>query len=105
MLTPWDTLPDLAQNLYWFLPAKWLTKDKYDNIKNLHDFEGPVAVVMAGRDEIVPEKRTKRLYDSLLSVKKLWVFENAGHNSWPVAPELAWWKEVMDFVSGHTAEN
>lgn len=103
MLTPWDTLPDLAQNLYWYLPAKWLARDRYDNIENLGAFNGPVAVIMAADDEIVPTKRTMRFFDSLSCEKKLWVFDNAGHNSWPTAPTLVWWKEVMDFVSGQVA--
>jgi len=100
MLTPWDRLPDLAQSLYWYLPAKWLTRDKYDNVRNLRDYDGPVAVVMAGRDEVIPNVHTERLYESLPAVKKLWVFENAGHNTWPTAAGSKWWAEVMEFVSG-----
>jgi alpha-beta hydrolase superfamily lysophospholipase len=29
LFTPWDTLPDLAQTHYWYLPARWLALDKY----------------------------------------------------------------------------
>jgi hypothetical protein len=31
---------------------------------------------------------------------RLWVFQNAGHNSWPTTPDAAWWAEVLDWLSG-----
>ena len=104
MVTPWDTLPDLAQNLYWYLPVKWLIRDAYDNIINLRDFKGPIAVVMAGEDEIIPNKRTEKLFESLSENKRLWTVQNAGHNDWLRAVDETWWKEVMDFVDGGTGD-
>ena len=100
LLTPWDTLGNTAQAHYWWLPARWLTRDRYDNIRNLEEFSGPVAVIMADQDEVIPNRLTMKLYDSLKSSKRLWVFPRAGHNSWPTAPERAWWSEVMGFVTG-----
>jgi len=98
LATPWDTLPDLAQNIYWFLPVKWMVRDRYDNIGNLKEFKGPVAVIMAGEDEIIPSKRTMKLYESLGKNKRLWILENVGHNDWLAAVDNNWWREVMDFV-------
>jgi alpha-beta hydrolase superfamily lysophospholipase len=99
MLTPWDTLPALAQSIYWYLPARWLVRDRYDNVRNLREFDGPVAVVMAAQDEIVPNRHTIGLYESLPGRKKLWVFEGAGHNTWPTAADARWWAEVAAFLS------
>jgi len=99
LLTPWDSLPDLAQHMYWYLPVRLLLRDRYDNVKNLNGFEKPVAVVMAAHDEIIPARRTMRLYQSLSGPKRLWRFEYAGHNDWPVSPAEKWWNEVMRFVS------
>jgi alpha-beta hydrolase superfamily lysophospholipase len=103
MLTPWDRLPDLAQRIYWYLPARWLARDRYDNVGNLQEFPGPVAVLMADRDEVIPNAHTMRLYESLPDPKRLWVFQNAGHNSWPTAPDAGWWAEVMEWVSSPAA--
>jgi alpha-beta hydrolase superfamily lysophospholipase len=99
MFTPWDTLPNLAQTHYWYLPARWLVLDKYNNIDNLGGFEGHVAVVLAGNDEVVPVQHGKKLYDSITTNKKLWLFEGTRHNEMPVAAELPWWKEVIAFIS------
>ncbi len=99
MITPWDSLPAVAQALYWHLPLRRLVRDKYDNIRNLQAYKKPVAVVVAEQDEIIPRKNSMRLYESLTAPKQLWVFKGAGHNSWPTGPNEAWWREVMDFVS------
>ncbi len=100
LLTPWSSLPDLAQRLYWFLPARWLVKDKFDNVANLKAYRGRVAVVLAGRDEVIPLPLGQRLYESLAGTKRRWVFEGAGHNNWPADPAESWWGEVMGVVSG-----
>lgn len=100
LLTPWDSLPELAQSLYWYLPARWLTRDHYDSIGNLHTYQGRVAVIVADQDEVIPSRHAFKLYQSLSQTKRLWRFADAGHNSWPVAPEANWWREVMAFASG-----
>jgi len=60
LITPWNNLPDLAQSIYWFLPAKWLVKDRFDNAANLRDCNQPVAVLMADADEIIQISRRVR---------------------------------------------
>ena len=100
LITPWKNLPELAQSIYWFLPAKWLVKDRFDNVAHLKDFKNPVAVMMADSDEIIPNKQTMAFYEAIPSPKRLWVFQNAGHNSWPTAPQTKWWQEVTDFTGG-----
>ena len=98
LITPWNNLPALAQSIYWFLPAKWLVKDSYDNAANLKHYNKPVAVLMADSDEIIPNKQTLAFYESISTPKRLWVFKNAGHNSWPISPVEKWWREVTEFV-------
>jgi pimeloyl-ACP methyl ester carboxylesterase len=99
MITPWDSLPAVAQALYGNLPLQRLVRDKYDNVRNLQAYKKPIAVAVAEQDEIIPHANSLRLYESLAAPKRLWVFKGAGHNSWPVGPSEAWWREVMDFVS------
>jgi uncharacterized protein len=100
LITPWNNLPDLAQSIYWFLPAKLLVKDRFDNTANLQNFKNPVAVLMADADEIIPNKHTLAFYEAIRSPKRLWIFRNAGHNTWPISPNEKWWREVTDFSAG-----
>ena len=98
LFLPWDSLPEVAQNHYWYVPARWLVRDRYDSIDNLSHYSGPVAVVLAGEDEVIPIHHGQRLYAALTSPKKQWLFAGAGHNDMPLAPELAWWEEVIRFL-------
>ena len=99
LLLPWDTLAQLAQAHYWYLPARWLIRDKFNNIDNLRDYRGKVAVVLAAEDEVVPLRHGKALYEAIDTSKQLWVFDDATHNNLPIEPHLPWWGEVIDFTS------
>ena len=98
MLTPWDSLLNEARAAFPWLPVRFLLRDTYDNVANLADYKGPVAVIMAGRDEVIPNRLTERLYNSLSPPKRLWTFAKAGHNDWPSHPDHGWWAEVMAFL-------
>lgn len=99
LITPWAALPDLAQEKYWYLPVRWFIRDQYDNIANLENYNRPVAVLLAGNDEIVPIKHGQRLFHSIKSAKRLWVFPGSGHNTWPSGADEAWWDEAVEFLS------
>jgi pimeloyl-ACP methyl ester carboxylesterase len=99
LITPFTNLPDLAQSIYWPLPVKCLVREKYDSKANLQSFRGPVAILVAGQDELIPRQHSQQLYDSLATRKEIWVFEGAGHNTWPISQQEGWWQEAADFVS------
>jgi uncharacterized protein len=99
MLTPWDSLLNVAKAKFPWLPVRFLLTDVYDNVTNLARFKGPVAVIMSERDEIIPNRLTDHLYTSLTQPKRLWIFKNAGHNDWPSGPESEWWDEVVAFLN------
>lgn len=101
LVTPWDSLVNEAKALYPWLPVGAFMRDRYESVKNLENYKGPVAVLMAARDKVIPNVLTQNLYDSLTSPKKLWIFENSGHNDWPNYPNAAWWGEVMAFVDAN----
>ena len=68
-------------------------------MKNLQNYQGNVAILIAEKDEVIPKEFSLNLYNLLNSRKRIWTFSNAGHNSLPLAPELAWWNEVMQFIA------
>jgi uncharacterized protein len=100
LVTPFDNLANVAQHHYWFFLARWLIRDKFNNIKNLQNYPGNTAILLAEEDEIIPKACSLNLIDSLHHRKQLWTFKDAGHNSLPMMPEMPWWQEVMQFVAG-----
>ncbi|MGZ4957697.1 MAG: alpha/beta hydrolase [Methylomonas sp.] len=98
LITPFDSMAKVAQHHYWYFLARWLLLDKYDNIPRLRGFHGPVAVVLAEQDEIIPNQRTMALFEASPEPKKLWRFADAGHNSLPLESWQPWWQEAMRFI-------
>jgi hypothetical protein len=54
LLTPFDSLVNVAQHHYPVLPVRWLLRDRYPSEEWLRSYRGPVAVIVAGRDTVVP---------------------------------------------------
>jgi hypothetical protein len=98
LITPFDSMAKVAQQHYWYFLARWLILDKYDNLTRLKNYQGSIAVVLAEQDEVVPNQRTMALFDGVSGRKKLWRFENAGHNTLPMGAGHPWWAEVMQFL-------
>jgi len=62
-------------------------------------YPGPLLVMHTQYDGLVDVSHGQRLYESIGTSKKRWVFSGAKHNTWPVQPDQLWWQEVMEFVS------
>ena len=99
LINPWDSLANLAQTIYWCFPVRLILRDRFNSISNLDSFKGKVAILIAEKDEVIPPKFGLNLYDSVTGDKKLWMFKNSGHNSFPNHPQEAWWQEVIDFMN------
>lgn len=100
LITPWDTLLAVAKHHYPWLPVGLFLHDAYDSVGNLKSYAGPVAVIGAEQDEVIPLRHAQALYDSLHTRKKMWIVKDAGHNDWPLIAGPEWWKEITDFVRG-----
>jgi pimeloyl-ACP methyl ester carboxylesterase len=99
LITPWDTLVSIARTKFPFLPVRLLLTDRYDTIGNLGSFKGRIAIVGAGRDEVIPLAHARNLYDSLTgTARRMWIMQGSGHNDWPMHVSPAWWEEIMDYV-------
>lgn len=98
LITPWDTLANVARQHFPALAVRCLLTDRYENAANLRSFAGPVAVAAAEGDEIIPVALARELYASLRGPKRFWVLPNAGHNDWPAVVGPTWWRELMEFV-------
>ncbi len=98
LVTPFASLPELARVHYPFLPS-FLLRDRFEPARDLAAFRGPVAVLVAGRDEVVTAEQGLRLHAALAGPKRLWVQEGATHNGLDLRPGLPMWREVTAFLA------
>ncbi|MFA6311736.1 MAG: alpha/beta fold hydrolase [Sterolibacterium sp.] len=100
MITPWDTLLDVASHYYPRMLAWLVLRDRYDSAANLAAYPGPKLVMIAGRDSIIPADYGRKLYAALEPKKKLIELSGADHNDWMTVMNTATWREILAFLEG-----
>jgi pimeloyl-ACP methyl ester carboxylesterase len=99
LITPWDTLPNLAQQRYPLFPTHKLCKDQYESIENLRQVDCPIGILIAGQDDIIPPERAENLVKQLTRSPHVWTFPEAGHNDWFSHVDTAWWQQAMNTLA------
>jgi pimeloyl-ACP methyl ester carboxylesterase len=89
LVTPYDTMADLGQTYYRWLPIRLLARERYDSISHLSGYTGRLLVVRAGLDKVIPAANTQRLIDSLRHPPQVLELPTADHSSVAFAPALA----------------
>ena len=96
LFMPYHDLASVAQRKMPFLPAYLLLLDRFNPAECLRDYRGPVKIVLAGADEIIPVESGRRLFEGYQGPKTLQIIPGAHHNEVAEqSPEL--WKEVFSF--------
>ena len=93
LITPWDELANVANRRFWFLPARLILADSYNSVVALKDFHGPLLVVRATRDEIIPASSTLALFNSFSGPKQIFNVPD-GHNNWSENIPDSWWPQL-----------
>lgn len=65
LITPFDSLANVARTHYPWMPVRWLMRERFDSAQLLANYRGEVLVVRAGRDRVVPPASTDRLIAAL----------------------------------------
>ncbi len=96
LVTPFDSLADVGAAHYPWLPVRWLLRERYDSVAALRDYSGPVLVIRAGRDAVVPPANTDRFVASLPRGTRVVALPEADHDL--VGEEIAYGKALSDFL-------
>lgn len=81
LVTPFDSLAAVAAGHYPWLPVDWLLQDRYDSDRRLADYPGPVLVIRAGNDRVVPPARTDALIAALPAPPEVVAVPDASHDT------------------------
>lgn len=92
------SVPDLAQELYPYLPARWLARIRYETRKSLKSVTAPVLVAHSPDDEIVPYWHGRALY-AAASPPKEFLELAGGHNDGFIFMREAWVGALGKFLT------
>jgi len=94
LVTPFDSVENVAKDIYWMFPVSWLLQDKYCSVNNLKRVTSPTLLLVAELDRVIPRRRT----DSLIRAANRQglntvVIPRADHN------DISFFSEFADTIS------
>jgi hypothetical protein len=81
LVTPYDSMINIAQTQYPVFPASWILKDRYESWRRAPKIDSDVLIMIAGNDEIIPLRNTMNLVSHFKQKPRVIVFQGEGHNS------------------------
>jgi len=88
--------PDVARNLYPWLPVRWLMRNRFDNLGKIGKCHGPVFMAHGTADRLVPYALGQRLFAAANEPKELFTVAGGDHND-PLPPEF--FQRLRDFLA------
>lgn len=76
---PYTSIGDAAQQRYPFVPAKWLVRDRFENLQRIAEIDLPILILHGEKDRVMPSSHGERLAEAGQRVS-LQLFPLAGHN-------------------------
>ncbi len=92
------SVPDLGQQLYPFLPVRWLARIRYDTREYLRAVAAPVLIAHSPEDDIIPFEHGRVLY-AAANPPKQFLELAGGHNDGFIFMRESWVKALGDFLS------
>ena len=93
---PYDRLTSVGQSQMRIVPVGLLLWDRFEPAACLKDYPGPLQVVIAEADRVIPAKFGQKFFESCRGPKQIQVVPGAGHNEIAEqSPE--WWKRAFTF--------
>ncbi len=77
---PYGSMAELAQHHYWYVPTRWLIRDRFDSMARIGAIGAPLLVVHGKRDTLIPPRFGQELYDAAPEPKESQFIDQAHHN-------------------------
>ncbi|MFK2823768.1 alpha/beta hydrolase [Arcobacter sp. YIC-80] len=97
LVTPYDSILNMARDKYPFYPIKYILKDQYNSINRVKKIVYPTLIFLASEDKTVKHKYSKNLIKefkpSLLTVKTI---ANTNHKN--IVDKIQYFKNLKEFL-------
>lgn len=92
LVTPYDSIQEIAAARFALLPVRWLLRDKFESWRYAPLIRTPTLLIVAERDDVIPAASSKLLYSRFRpGVAEYRVMRNVGHNSIEEDPNYFSW--------------
>ena len=89
LITPFNSLEEIAARQFPFVPLHWLLLDKFESWRYAATVTAPTLILAAQHDEVIPRSSTESLVTHFpRGLATLTFVEGAGHNTISESPEF-----------------
>jgi uncharacterized protein len=103
LITPWDSLASVASEKFRLFPVRWMLHHTFDSVEALKDYTGPLVVVGAEDDSLIPISHAKHLVRSRAQAQLL-LLPGTGHNDWFNAMAAGHWRQILRWLHVEQAD-
>lgn len=96
MITPFDSMENVAVNHYKIFPVRLLLKHQFPTIDYIAQFKGPLLVVAAANDEIIASENLLNLQSAMQSGAQVIRYEGVGHNT--IQSHEKYYEDINSFI-------
>jgi fermentation-respiration switch protein FrsA (DUF1100 family) len=97
LASTFTSVPDMAAELYPWLPARLLARIHYDTLARLPRIDRPLLVIHSRNDDVIPFAHGRRLFDAARATKQF-IEMDGGHNQGFVFGRKEWIRELDGFL-------
>ena len=99
LVTPFDSLVNVASAHFRYFPVSLLMRDRYDTARLVPSIRAPVLIIIAADDEIIPRPRSDALVATFgPSRARVTVLDGVGHNDLDGHPQYL--ESIAEFLGG-----
>lgn len=97
LITPFDSIVSVAEEIYPLYPVSFLLEDKYDSKSKVKEIKASTFIVIAEEDKIISKERTQALIDAFDPAQlQVTIIKNRGHND--ISSDANYYKVMQDFI-------
>lgn len=97
LVSPYDSVENVARGVYPFLPISLMLKHRFDSISRAPGIEVPLLCLVASDDRVIPRPHSERLYSAWGGNKQWREIRRSGHDNIADAPD--YWRAIAEFLS------
>ncbi|HXG11943.1 MAG TPA: alpha/beta hydrolase [Gemmataceae bacterium] len=95
LVSAFTSIPEMAQEVYPWLPARWLVRNQFDNLAKIGQCTQPVFIAHGTADSLVPFAHAERLFAAANEPKHLFRMEGYEHYH---TPDPEFYLTLADFL-------
>ncbi|HLQ46365.1 MAG TPA: alpha/beta hydrolase [Planctomycetaceae bacterium] len=95
LASSFTSIPDMAQTTFPWLPARWLVRNRFDNLAKIAQCVGPVFVAHGTADSLIPFAHGERLFAAAREPKQFRAMSGLEHNH---APDETFYDALGEFL-------